>query len=1101
MAVNISNQSIQKTPVPKQDFKGNIFDRKGLTSPLLCSSPPTKKHPKGKLEAIFRRSADPIGYSYSQKLVTPTEPGEQPYWETIRVEDHGPNVVILQKALYLVFTEYYRLQGKSIDYDLKHTYAKAGWKPNLCEGRFTGTYDKETELYVYLFQQFNNIPYVQSETLNTHGITNHNVIAKLDIELEKIKYYHYEDGPNSSPNTSDHHTFIYHNNSLATQEEKLTVANQSNAKVYKLPEQTSSVIATLTPLISKVYVIQDIEQYRPGWVYVQVDFESAETSHGEHGMYGYVERSKLLMRSSMPDKGAIAKYVVPGESVYSIINNHYYNGVGVNDNGYVLRTESYTIPILPGILPADLLGVPINRKEANLFKFYVNLLLFANNKYGILPPGQTEQNTQEAIYLTYSGSNIYNASNWTDIYESKNPYNNSNTFVNAGTEELPEPQLSNYSNYEYFLDRLKDTDNGFHWDWDETGGGINTIKILHSKHIWIPSKKFADSLYAQICQDADYLRSLAETVRKTIRDNWPRGFGVEIEGSIGATFGYPIRLEAGGSVHLYRKYTESHDDIIICLKKSGRIKAGVDIGVGAGFYMGSGTKKKPDYGVGLQVGANAGAGIEVDCDFEYEFIIDSPSLNVSKTEDTAALALAVSVFSTGNPVIEFAAVEFLKAFSDYNIDPANFLTRFNMRGSTYTEGSAGAIAGLYFGSQDDVDYWVQNEQAPTADPVSPPWHMRRLMSLLNASLGADASTSLGMGYEYKAVYNDYTGSTFNSASACRLPKRFTQTLYTDASFSLNVSGNLSLLIGGDIVAIQNFVAFKLVFEYERVVFLNQTTNKYQYRFDRVGSPKIIALGGSGNWDDYENSASELAVVIKTNVPAPISALDLLDFIESFKIRKRFKIVHLGGTNIKELNTMQDYLKRYFVSNKKYKKFGAEAGAYIDLEATISFEAFVNDVIPKLVAVLTELRAQIARNKNVAPGTITWLEVISNFGNYLNLLKTPAQQKNLSNLYQALLAIFTIDLFAFHGEVSFGAAIGFRAAVGFKVAFDARMKFTITYDQAFISNGEWIIPDGLEYDHAFAEDKKLVQDLQAILTNQQLVISLLKFGSNFLPLKD
>jgi hypothetical protein len=586
-------------------------------------------------------------------------------------------------------------------------------------------------------------------------------------------------------------------------------------------------------------------------------------------------------------------------------------------------------------------------------------------------------------------------------------------------------------------------------------------------------------------------------IRNQVLSKWNRGFGVELEGSIGVTFGIPIRVEAGGAITLYRKYTADPNEVVMVLKKYGRLQIGIDVGVGAGAYVGNGNKNKAGTTIGAAIRAQAGVHGEVECFTEYEFPLYDPTTTAAiGRRDLSSIALFTSLVGTVSASAEFAAVEFAKAFTDYNIDPMNYLTRMEFRLVGGAEASVGAIAGFRWGNTQDDTYWTEtiDSGTPTPDPThtDPPWHVGKLLSLLNVSAGINAGVDIAIGYEYKATYDDLC---FDKKTGARVPKTMTHALIT--SLQMFINANLSAIVYSSTpIDSSPFIELRLEQEYVRpaitpadvigVTFTPQTAN-----FTYGVIPRVRIAAGGGNWDFYENSASEFGISLTSgaaysNTPANVSGA--LANIEYIYIKKRFKLLSFEQRGLRDLSALQGKMKNFF-HKSHFKKFGFGAGAFIDIEGRIN-AAGLSVILVTAESLLTEIRKEIAFVQGTTESTISWLQVITEMPLYISSFKGKRAGPLLKQLWDDILAAFEIRNFTFHGEMAFGGGAGFQLAAGFKAAIDIQLILRITYDQAFIEDGVLNLPPLTD-----ANARAIVEELDGYLDIEALKNALLKFSGD------
>lgn len=1018
--------------------------------------------PKRKLTSCFFKNNDAINKIYKKKA-----PVVGAVYVLEKSSIQIPQPLDSAPIIYL----YNRVRKQSSSEDTSSEYIKVFQKAlsilvpelqivadnaahDLWNTKFTNQYDEQTESFVREFQRLVGI--------TVDGIVGPETIDAMDRELEKIKYYDCG-GENGIPRVK-HNASICEDRAIVTRvyHQDLIAPNFYNsAFLYSIPDTSHSeenlMYPDPLPLGTKVYVIQDINNYQADWLYVQVDMP-LDSNDPENQVFksnrvaGYVYNAHIWTKSNMPDHNSLLYKVKSGDSVYELIKSNYYTEQSdddyKNDLGNYLRTET---------------SIFWDNEYYYQFKFYVNLLLYANNNNAV------NYDDQQAIFLTYNGTEKIEESDWgtiSDIHPLDNPD-------------------SSISNYQYFLNILE-SHQKFHWEYPTVSSNLgeqNTIQLIEGKYIWIPSRRFADHLYAYINNRHDYFKNVNQGIRNFLKAKWERGFGVSIEGSLGATLG--INLEPGGSVKLYRKFTRSDNEIVMCLSKSGRLKAGVGAGIGAGFFTGSGTKKGTQAGLGGTLEAQAN--LELECSVEYEFpLYDTLNWNDAERRDLPGLALFAAVSGIVSSSAEFIGITFTKLFTDYNIDPSNYLTKLDIHLNGAVSGSASGMVGFRLSDNENTEYWNQadNNDGSSGDlpksPDSPPWHIRKLLGLANAQLGMSAGAEACFGYEYSATYIDNNDDEcFDKKTGARVPKSFTQTVYTTATLLGSASGSMGLL-NATLLDISPYVGLKLGFDYQRP----NTTNRFipsKSNITYKNQPIVTAFSGNGNWDSFDGKALEYGIaLVGSDTPYSISSLsDLTDLVDYIYLKKRFSIVNLKKGILKTIPKAQSNLRDVFKTNKKMYKFGLSAGAYIDFEIRIK-KASLIQLSSAFVDLLNEIRLQIAHNQNSSTNDIQWIEVFSKLPDYLNLL---LNSKKVHGKAQKFLAVFfqVVDFYdlSIHAELAFGGSASLKAAAGIKAAIDVKAILALTFDRQILNENVWI------YDQEeFNQLKELTHQIKNLIDNSE-----------------
>lgn len=396
---------------------------------------------------------------------------------------------------------------------------------------------------------------------------------------------------------------------------------------------------------------------------------------------------------SMPPK-RLAKeqarlYVVqPGDSPVKFIEKEYYS----NEEVKLVNPFSETEEAIYNFKAQELSSDPLTREHDAKLQFYLNLIYYLNTEgegsklkeYGI---------RKADTYQRYDDNHL-------DEFE---------MFANIYDENDPLTALPNYYRF------LKSQENkGSKIEFNDVGETTSFV-MREGEQIYIPTREYADSLYYHLnfrhkemlvekADGFDYLDNtfintaesitlkLAEIVgiadgvlqfliketkellvetwefmkkayayAKELAEEWPRGFGGELGGGIGATWGF-LAGDIDLKSTLYRKMSKENE-LVIVLRQYNKGFAGVDVGVGGSFGVKVGSGKSKKISSGIQVGAGAKAGLEFTLTADYEFPI--------RKEETALLTLLIQVF--GGVKTKLAA-KLTGSLTGINLDPEQYLT-------------------------------------------------------------------------------------------------------------------------------------------------------------------------------------------------------------------------------------------------------------------------------------------------------------------------------------------------------------------------------------------------------------------------------------------
>lgn len=1075
MAIYSSSQSAADSKLNISKYR-KIVSRKALTSPLW-------KNDKVIL-SIFNDRTKTLAYRLYEPKIDPLT--NQVIQEKQLIPDHSPSVKLIQKALYLYFSEYTNKEGISFEHILNRNKFKG--RRRLKNADFSNDFTEEISLYVKWFQHIHELTINEPDNDEPNdqeffGYADRNVIAQLDIELEKIKYYSFfgqgKDG-----------TFVKHNNSRCESFHFFSVAyksipelgnfedtkgpNDPRIFMYSRPDKkANNRILQIDRYVTRIKGIQrgkfegsnNTDQYLPGWVYVKIE------KQGEI-YYGYCDQDEIWVKSNLPETTATLRKIEMNEFVADIIKETYYTKVSPNVN---LFKNDHDLYYPDNFADED--------EEYYQFKFYVNLLLYVNNESGIKVPGDGE-----VIGLVFS--NPPDIRNYHDKIEEINIFKDFD---------------DNGSNYERFLKKLAENNNGLNWSWNGEGeNSSNTLYLQGSSpnndcYLWIPSRRFADTLYAYINRKASYLHQLAIGIRQKINDYWDPGYGFYVEGSLGATLGIPIHVEGGGSIYIYRKNleipdsndTEKKPDIVIGIRKSGYVAVGAELSPGIGFKFGSVKSRSNKQGamLGAQLYAEVSAGVRFHMESEYEFplYVANSEIEMGANYDHATVALMVKflgLFDTTG-IVEKLALDFLETFTEFNIDMANYLTKMNMKFVGYARGSVGAFAGLKLvDSSNNTPYYKGSAQKS-------PYMVGQIIKRCYSQLSLSAEFQGIMGFEYAATYSDVC---FDTGSVARVPKSYSYTFQTTAQALINGSADLGPFNLFNL-SFEPYIGVKLTMEYlcglgqhpedpNKLDFYtvpvngrpNPTSNQDELTFNaNIAVPKVSFFVGDGNWDSYSGSATEFGVTFKMNQPQNWGHENIVQGVDYFYIKKRVALIEFEHAMAKN-QTIHNQVKSFFNNGKKYKKFTYTCSAYIifevriqpDLAGFLALGEKFGDIIDAIVTYY--------QNQSI---TLNVFTIFSKFIYEINPFNSGKVKMTVNDFFAQLTEIAEIQEVSFHTEVGGG----FAGALKFtNITVSADFLALIVYHFQLFGEGKRYISEN--------DENELMELFNTPLVKQSLIFFIL-----------
>ncbi len=992
-----SSQSSTAPEAAHTIIKKTKKTRTVLTSPFFKYNKVIKNVFSGKEPA-------PIG-CYHEKTVDPVT--NKVIKKVLKINPNpSPEMFACQKAMYIVLTDIDRIRKRANQSVLMSENSE------LYKRNFSGVFDAETQTLVGKMQEaFND--YYESDSdeetdiqINVDNRIGPVTLEEMDKRLEMIKYYNSSDYP-----------FIYHAEYVCEDADYILKPHQEETFLYMIPKRPVDNPGAyikkrkgangqpeqikLVQYQTKIIILKDVNNYSQDWFYAKVLLKKPGTND-YYFEDGYINRLDLLPRlTSMPDPDSelikVSSTDPNHDSVYDIIQQYYYTNNGLN---------ALNMPLVY-VEPSD--PESDAYEHYTCFKFYVNLLLYANNP-------EAANSSVVGIYLKTAQA-LDN--NWLDQINSRV------TYTNVSREQY-------YSNYRYFLKLVKEWHNGAHWEYS----GKNTIDVKDGFHLWVPSPGFANRLYAVVNDNRDFLTDIAHQAISAIQTRWPRGFGVELDGTLAAKFGF-FTGEVGMKFKLSRKHTETPQEVTLVIEKEGKLAGGVEAGVGVGIKAGAGQRHSgQDYPAGLGADASVGAQLGLTLRTEYEFPIVVSDNDINMMNDYVLWPLLMTFASAIPNPMELIGYEFLKGFIDNNLNPNNYLTKVSFTQDIRAYGQA--AAGFSLGDSHGEDLWTTGSgEYSTRDNSA--WDIRNLSALLNLQLGTEISAEFATGFTYEATYDEFC---FDRILTKRIPRSFKLAAITNAT----LTNTTSLYLANWVVPIADFeptASFELSISFERPSYF--ITPSVNYLLDE-GAARIMLLAGYGNWSITNRSSSILGLAFKKMTQVPQTVYELVSHIDYFSLKKRI--------NIQKLNVSSaiPVIAKKKAKNIRVSNIGISAGieSFYEIEFRIP-----NEVVLTMQDELVKILQKTKHDLYDAVQNISWIGVTTSIANNMTpMINTKTITADLRKLYNMLLCEFRYDNVASHGEMAFSAGLEAKFAVLAKLSFELNGTVILSYDKTYMEDTDW-----------------------------------------------
>ncbi|MFA0961648.1 hypothetical protein AB9P05_07565 [Roseivirga sp. BDSF3-8] len=555
------------------------------------------------------------------------------------------------------------------------------------------------------------------------------------------------------------------------------------------------------------------------------------------------------------------------------------------------------------------------------------------------------------------------------------------------------------------------------------------IVILEGRDIWIPGEDFANSLEGVVSSGSRWellpgvSGSITQEVVEAVDTYWPVGLGLTLDAGIGLTFGAPSG-DLGLGTYFYRK-----DEDTLMVQKRLDLAAGVEVGVGAGYFMGRNKGEEGRTGVGASASANAGAYGTLYGLLEYHFPF--------KEDQAVISALATITNTEGSMAMKVAS--FLDTLGYLQINPADYITKAKVAVGARGEANAGVFAGLRkSGGRNYSETWNQQDRAPGGQAsvydLNPFKPMDFLKSLFGPEFGADAQLALegrfGVEYGRENHRNPDTG-TYE-------PKKESATFFIEGSALANL--NISLpLIPLPTVGLQQGVGVKI-----------KTTIDHTSDNPAWSSPEVSLVAMSGELDYYAGSGSEIEMDGGEAMQAGTEALRNLtltedtfkDLVKSTRITKRMALNHaLFSAPFERALRGQDRFNA-LLNREGYQNFGLTVNGYL----TLTFD--LSNLSDRMITELTRIAEQTINTEgSIFNKATTLLQMIVNGAEQeLRGLNNRALNRLVGQLFGPDKIVDGSAYFSIEGGIAGGAS----AAVGAKLKIDARLTAGVTYEQNILS---------------------------------------------------
>lgn len=661
-------------------------------------------------------------------------------------------------------------------------------------------FDLETHNRVLEFQ-------MQHMDLNATGVLDAPTIRKLDASLTEIFFYDIETGT------------IIHDARTAIYVGAYT-AVLADADLRERPLDGAAPISIggaveTVPQGTAVFLIQLLQGGQWFWV---------ETVGG---IQGYLPLADVWTESIMPEPTARLVKIGPGpgNKIKDLILPH-------------IQAQR------PTVLETDL--------DEDQWKFYALATLRYNNPAGTGSQKYRRLNLASGLYddeyTADAGIYLAHPGQWNPYQEIFGPPGQEKSLIETVTRKA----------HEFYKVHVQ--------GWDS----IDEVKLKGGASIWLPGIQHVEGLYQEYVAGErttsaaiiEELKNSAlqmfEGFRDQLAETWPVGWGLRLDAGLGATFGIPVSVDADYYFAVWRE-----SETMIRMVRRGTLAAGLDVGAGAGWFVGSSNNKKGLYGEDnnyagamFAAGVQVQAGLQIMIHQEMEFPLDS----------NLAVAGFLAAALNAAPVMPGCIRMFFGLLQAAGIDPNDFTTKIKGEVANYRNLSGQAGISLGFGNAPTTtpsvnnNFWLNdNRKQSVRKGLAFSWYS--LLSLFSFQFGINASDQTAFGIQI--AHEDFE---YDEVTAFRLPQKTSVEVYADSESRIGMTIPIvSMLIPDLPLSPFNFgIGFgvKIVadFFYNQADFDGNPATHTGYKFNR-----LALYTKSADADIYQGPASEIELGINVAV--------------------------------------------------------------------------------------------------------------------------------------------------------------------------------------------------------------------------------------------
>jgi len=382
---------------------------------------------------------------------------------------------------------------------------------------------------------------------------------------------------------------------------------------------------------------------------------------------------------------------------------------------------------------------------------------------------------------------------------------------------------------------------------------------------------------------------------------WPLGTGLNLEGSLGATFGIPLYLGMGLDM------TAIHNKQgVIEFRKTGFIEAAMDSGVGAGVVFGKGGRgagsRKAKLGARAEAEARAGLRLFSIQHFNFP-VVEEPE---------ALISFVQAVFTIFPSYLGKLEGDMAK------LDADNYNTMSKVVLKAFGEVDANAMAGVATGDagKKRKRTWSKRSGAPQEE-----W-WQNLEDQSQVALSGNAAVEAGVGVEIRTLERK------ENADGVKVPTRQEVDVFGEVSGALSASLSVPYIstLLPEIPELNAGMGVRITWD------LNCPPDGKE---PKLASPRWSVYAMSGDFDKYVGSAHELALQIQPTNPKAIleDVRNVLSAVKGVSYKRRVDVGNTFGAKfIEDAKRKGAFISKIPEELGKLPVFRLEG--YLDLESEL-----------------------------------------------------------------------------------------------------------------------------------------------------------------------